>query len=293
LPKVEGNLVSINESERTFTLQYTAEEDDKKVLKKLVLKVMDDYLWDIVKVINRLNVKVEYKEGEPYSVARKISGEAMFILYGCSKDIKNKLKDYGSFTRYTYLAFGPIAAIGETGFAGGFGDADLILFAIILTPILLLGIYYLILVPLLIFILSLFTLGESLRMLKRCIFNMKISSDDPELNSRFKQILSLVLRNKSVIDGVPKRLIAQEIAPYHNKLIGVHKLFWRGMVLQAIAIIILGIFLGLQKFAYLSIPVNTLTIELALGGLFLIGFLLSIYSCWHRKFFEPPKLFSY
>jgi len=30
LPKVEGNLVSINESERTFTLQYTAEEDDKK-----------------------------------------------------------------------------------------------------------------------------------------------------------------------------------------------------------------------------------------------------------------------
>jgi len=229
---------------------------------------------------------IEYEEAEPYPIVKRMKANIPAIIYGVTGDLKEKLKDKGGFMRFTYKRLSVLAYAFQFV---TFSDLDLIIYGIVIGILLLLVIYYIIIIPLLVLILSIFTLGEAWTMMRRSVFLMPADTADETLCRKVQKVIEIILRSKSGIEGIPEKCIPDEIRSHVKNFLNVHKMFWRGIGLQALAIILFGILLGLTKFTNWVPHDIYFYSEIALGVFFIIGFFLSIFGGLRRKFMEVPS----
>jgi len=249
-------------------------------------KVLDDELWDTVKYLSR-EMTIDYEDSEPIPIAKRIKADIPLTIYGVNKKLRRELSESGKFFRYTYKQFSFLEVLGHMPPSGS--ELDIIVVGIILAIVLFLAIYYIILIPLLIIVLSVFTFGEAWTMMRRTIFLMPVDTSDETLCNKIVNVVRTVLLEKSAIEGIPEKCIPQDIKAYMKTLLSIHKSFWKGMALQATAIILFGILIGIQKYTgWLSSTIYFYS-EISLGVLFLIGFFISVISGLRRKLTEVPS----
>ncbi len=286
MERLKGSIIRRNSKEKLITITYINPEGKQKNLK---LKIQSPELWEIAKNCNR-DIEIEYEEAAPYPVVKRIIGKMSFVIYGFNSRIKEALKDMGVFSPYTreVLLESIVPAASLTG-----SELDIIILAIILALLVMFSIYYFLIIPILILILSIFTLGEAIRMVKRKRFTIDIDSSDDQLCRKIREIVRIVLLNKGVVDKVIKTCMTPEYEKYLNEFKSIHIRFWRGMSLQGLAIILLGILYGLTKI-YKLIPGDIFYFtEIIFAIIFAIGFLLSMWSGLSRRFTETPLKIKY
>lgn len=284
IPELSGIVVGVDEKKRIIKFQYKDESGKSKVEE---FKVPSDDLWEMLYYLSK-QMTIEYKNDEPYPIIRRMKANMPMVIYGFNGDLKDKLSKKGEFMRFTIRN---LSVLAYTFQFMTFSEADLILYGIVIGILLILVIYYIIIVPLLVLLLSILTLGEAWTMMRRTIFLMPADTGDEALCKKIQEVIRIVLSNKSGIDGIPGKCISEEIASYVKKFLSIHKTFWKGISLQALAIIIFGILLGLTKFtSWIPHDVYFYS-EIVLGVFFAIGFFLSILGGLQRKFIEiSPKL---
>jgi len=286
MPRIEGNIVSRNEKKKIVTISFINKEGK---LKKKDFTVASEELWELMKGCSNA-VTIEYKEAEPYPVINRVISKLNFVIYGFNSKIGEMLKDKGSFSAYTKdaLALSAIPAMFLSG-----SELDIFILAILIALLVIFSIYYFLLIPILILILSIFTMGEAIRMLRRKIFTIDIDSSDQELCKKIREIVKVILLNKGALTTKPERCLTQEYRKYIEYFKGIYEKFWTGMALQGLGIIMLGILYGVTKFFKLIPGDIFFYLEIVFAIIFAVGFLLSVWAGLSRKFSEVPLKLKY
>lgn len=285
MPELLGRITHIDEENKLVTLSYLK---DKKGFSKKFTVISDD-IWELTRNSSQ-EIRIVYEEAEPYPVIKRAIGKMSFLIYGFNKEIQRDVSSKGKLSPYTRdllsIAAAPLAI-------PSYSELDIILLGIVLAILLIFALYYFLIIPLLILILSIFTMGEAIKMLKRKILTIEYDSEDKLLCNKIRGIILTILKNKGSVNRGPKHCLSPDLRNYINFFRNIYKVFWTGMSLQGLSIILIGILYGLTK--YLGwIPEEIFYyLEVVFAIIFAAGFFLSIWSGLRRKFTEVPTKLKY
>lgn len=278
-------LVKFDKSNKILKIEIST--NDEKEVKELYVE--DAKLMDIIGEFVSIE-SVEYEEGDPHPILKSVKGKISFIIYGAHKGLREKLRKYGELKSYlpqTLQGYSPsdFPAIGSVDDPLGF---IIVVILVILFPLILAALYYLLIVPLLIMVLTVFTLGEAFYMMWRKVLVIDFDTGSEESIRNLEEIALNVGLSKGAIEKLPRQYLPKNLTEYLEKLLRIHKLFWRGIVIQTIAIIIFAVILAVNR--YLSpVPKEIyFQIEIVLAIFFLVGFSISMLAGYLRRFTEVP-----
>ncbi|MGQ4894914.1 MAG: hypothetical protein ACP6IQ_09875 [Candidatus Njordarchaeia archaeon] len=286
--KLKGNIIKFDPKFKKISfMPKTSDSEAKK--EPLELKVTDPQLWAFIKGLSG-DVEIEFQDDKE-KVLTNIRGRIYTVIHGVSKKFQKTLEESGEMASFVAERVPLVGILGS--FIGSGSELDLLIIALMLFLGILLLVYYLILIPILIAILSIFTLGESWFMMKRKIYYLEVEYRDPTLKERIKGILKIILGNKSAIEGIPEFLIPENYKSFHNELLRIYNNFWKGIIIQGLTLIVAGLTFAVPWLLHMELPINSLYLEVIFGSIFAVGFIMSVYYIWRRKLIEVPGSILY
>jgi len=282
---VSGKLVKIDDSKKI--VEFEISRNGEKKTEKFYVE--DAELLNIIKKFAEIDHLV-YEERDPYPVIKSVKGKISLVVHGAHKSLREKLKSFGELKSYLSNSIRGLdmADLPIIGFGDDLFGVIIVIIFIVLLPLILAAIYYLLIVPLLIMILTIFTLGEAYYMMWRKILVVDFDTNSEESIRKIKELALNVGLSKGALENLPDRYLPRDLTEYLKSLLRIYKLFWNGIVVQTIAIILFGLIFAINR--YMGILPHDLyfNLEIGLALIFLAGFVISIIASYLRRFTEIP-----
>ncbi len=286
MPTLVGEIKKVNEEDQSFTFEY----EKNKMKEKIKVFVKDKALLEKIKDLGKIKVEITYAQENEQNVLEKIKYTKSHVIYGYSGTMGKFLREHGEIRWYTwdYLILAVAISLLLLMIAPAY--ETLIVASIVF---LIFIIYYFVIVPILIAILTIFTLGEAAGMFQRKTFNVEVTIPGGDYCNKIKEILKYTMLRKSFVDNIPEECIPDAIRKPYWDLKKAYNLFWRGIAIQGSSLIIAGLLLGASYYLKLF-PLGYMVY---IGGFFafffIVGFFISIWGSIKRRVWETPSVLRF
>ena len=281
MPIVSGKVGRKFEQNRTVEIYFNG---DTSVKRKF--KVADELVWEILNKATG-KVTIEYKKSSPFPTITNVITEMRMEIYGTGEGLRGIIKRFRKEKSKSLIDLGDVSNAGDALNFRYPRGIMLLLFLIII--IVLVAFYYIIFIPIIVAILSVFTLGESIKMIRTDVFSMKIDTINMDVCNRIREIIERTLRKKAAIKGLLEVCLERDVIDYNRRLLKAFRMFWSGIKIQYIGLLFFVTFYLVNKYLYpLGQPLFLYT-EIVLGIFFFIGFFLSLAGSWKRRLSKYPN----